>query len=143
MIPSAAAVALVQQAEGLRLDVYCCSGGKWTQGFGRTHGISQFDPPITEETARLWLAEDLARAGGEVEALLKVPATQGQFDSLVSFAYNCGSGALGRSTLLRLLNAGDAAGAANQFSRWDKARGRPLEGLTRRRAEEKRIFEGG
>jgi lysozyme len=143
MIPSPAAVALVQRFEGLRLEPYCCSGGRWTIGYGHTSGITPLTPAITPEAARNLLADDLAGVALAVENLLTVPVTQGQFDALVSFAFNCGSGALARSTLLRLLNQGDATGAAQQFSRWDKAKGMPLEGLARRRAAERAMFEGG
>jgi hypothetical protein len=75
-----------------------------------------------------------------VERLVKVPLNQNQFDALVSFAYNCGEGNLGKSTLLRRLNAGDYKGAAAQFAAWNKGGGQVLKGLVRRRAAEAALF---
>ncbi len=72
--------------------------------------------------------------------MVKVPLTANQLGALTSFAYNLGSGALASSTLLKLLNAGDYAGAAAQFARWNKARGKTLAGLTKRRAAEAALF---
>ncbi len=73
---------------------------------------------------------------------VKVPLAQHEFDALVAFAYNVGLGAFRKSTLLRLLNKGDKASAAKQFDRWNKAGGKMLAGLTRRRAAERAMFEG-
>lgn len=141
MTASPAAVALVREFEGLRLTAYCCSGGKWTIGYGHTAGITPLTPDITPETAEALLAADLRDVAFEVQGLLNVPVTQNQFDALVSFAFNCGAGALRRSTLLRKLNAGDAPGAAAEFMRWTRAGGKQLSGLIRRRAAERRLFE--
>lgn len=69
-----------------------------------------------------------------------VPLTQGQFDALVSFAFNCGSLALSTSTLLKKLNSGDYEGAASEFMRWIHAGGKTITGLQRRRLLEKRLF---
>lgn len=77
----------------------------------------------------------------DVTRLVKVPLTQGQFDALVSFAFNLGSRALSGSTLLRKLNDKDYAGAAAQFTRWVYANNQVLAGLVRRREAEKRLFE--
>ena len=85
-----------------------------------------------------------------VNSLIKVPATQGQFDALVSFAYNVGldidedtlAEGLGDSTLLRKFNAKDYAGCAAEFPKWNKAGGVVLNGLTKRRAGERAMFEG-
>ena len=73
--------------------------------------------------------------------MVKVPLNENQHGALVSFTYNLGAGNLGSSTLLRKLNAGDYAGAAAEFPRWNKAGGKELAGLTRRRAAEKALFE--
>ena len=73
---------------------------------------------------------------------VQVPLTQGQYDALVSFAYNLGLAALKSSTLLRLLNARNYAGAAAQFPRWNRAGGKVLPGLTRRREAERVMFLG-
>jgi hypothetical protein len=74
-----------------------------------------------------------------VSRLVKVGLTQGQFDALVSFTYNLGARSLSTSTLLRKLNAGDYAGAADEFLRWNKAGGKVLNGLTRRREAERAV----
>ena len=76
-----------------------------------------------------------------VNALLDLPVTQGQFDALVSFAYNCGVNNLKNSTLLRMVNRGDADDAGPQLLRWNKAGGEVLAGLTRRREAEKELYE--
>jgi lysozyme len=141
MIPSPAAVAIIQQFEGLRLKPYCCSGGRWTIGYGHTGGIAPLTPEITPETAEALLAGDLRTVAAGVERLIKVPVTQGQFDALVSLAFNCGVDAVARSTLLRKLNKGDPGGAAAEFAKWNRAKGVVLAGLVKRRAAEQALFE--
>ena len=71
---------------------------------------------------------------------IKVKVTQSQFDSMVSLAYNIGAGAFLKSTLLKKVNAGDFAGASEEFLRWNKANGKEVLGLTRRREREKQLF---
>ena len=88
------------------------------------------------------LMNDIARFEPELDSLAKVPLSQNQWDALMSFVYNLGSANLGPSTLLKLLNAGDYAGAAEQFLRWNKAGGQVLAGLTKRRAAERAMFLG-
>ena len=95
---------------------------------------------VTQEQADALLAADIQRFEKGVAALLKVQVTQGQFDALVSFSFNCGLGNLESSTLLRKLNAGDVDGAAAEFPRWNKAGGSVLRGLTLRREAEQRLF---
>ena len=87
-------------------------------------------------------AKDMSRFERAVRTQVTVPLKQHQFDALVSFAFNCGEGNLARSTLLRKVNAKDFAGAAKEFARWNKAGGRVLNGLTRRRASESLLFQG-
>ena len=77
-----------------------------------------------------------------MKKLLNQPATQAQFDALVSFAFNLGVGNLKKSTLLKKFNAGDVQGAALQFKSWNKAGGKVLAGLTRRREAEMKLFLG-
>ncbi len=132
---------LIKSFEGLRLSAYKCPADVWTIGYGTTAGVKP-SQTITKERAEELLREDVARFEAQVLRLVKVPLTQGQFDGLVSFTYNLGAGNLSNSTLLRLLNAGDYAGAAEQFDRWSKAGGRVLAGLVRRRAAERALFEG-
>lgn len=87
------------------------------------------------------LVRDTSEAQSSVGRLVKVPVTQDQYDALVSFTFNVGGGALAKSTLLRKLNAGDCHGAATEFPKWNKAGGRVLPGLTKRRAYEREHFE--
>jgi lysozyme len=77
-----------------------------------------------------------------VRKLVRVPLTDYQFDALVSFTYNCGEGNLAKSTLLKKVNAEDHAGAAKEFHKWNKANGKVLAGLTRRRASESLLYQG-
>lgn len=135
-------IALIKSAEGLRLKAYPdpgTGGLPWTIGYGSTSGVTR-NMVITEGQAEQMLAEDLARFERIVERAVRVPVTQGQFDALVSFTYNVGEGNFTKSTLLRQLNAGDTAGAAEQFSRWVHAGGKVLPGLVKRRAAERALF---
>jgi hypothetical protein len=94
----------------------------------------------TAQQADRYLAHDLQEFERAVAAMVTVPVTSNQFSALVSLAYNIGISALRGSTLLRLLNAGDYAGAANQFLRWNRGGGRVLPGLVKRRAAERDLF---
>ncbi|MBS9438656.1 lysozyme [Photorhabdus noenieputensis] len=125
--------------EGLSLTAYRCAAGVWTIGYGHTYGVKPGDA-ITERQVEQFLLEDLAPVYITIETNVKVPLTQGQFDALCSFIFNCGAGAFIRSTLLKKLNAGDYKGAAGQFMEWNKAGGRVLPGLDARRASEKSMF---
>jgi lysozyme len=88
------------------------------------------------------LAADVARFGRGVEALVKAPVSPNQMAAMVSLAYNIGLANFGQSTLLRKINAGDLVGAADQFIRWNRARGKVMTGLTRRRTAEASLFRG-
>lgn len=131
---------LIKEFEGLRLTAYLCPAKVWTIGYGTTSGVTK-GTVITKERAEELLRQDVRKFEDSVTRLAKVKLNQHQFDALVSFAYNVGSGALGSSTLLRVLNAGDYDAAAGQFERWNKAGGQVLAGLTRRRAAERKLFE--
>lgn len=133
---------LIKSFEGLRLKAYRDAVGIWTIGYGTTRGV-QPGMEISEEQAEAFLQEDLARFEQAIADSVKVPINDNQFAALVSFTYNVGSGALRSSTLLRLLNAKDHVRAiADQFPRWNKAGGRVLAGLTRRRNAERALFLG-
>jgi lysozyme len=138
---------LVKHFEGLYLTAYLCPAKVWTIGYGHT-GIKHNDgtvkrgQKITKGEAEKLLAFDLqTKYAPDVRRMVKVPVNQSQFDALVSFHFN--TGALGRSTLLRLLNAGDVKGAGAQFARWTRGGGRVLPGLVRRRKAERHLFETG
>ena len=137
---SKAGLDLIKQFEGLYLKAYRCPAGVPTIGYGHTAGVAM-GQTITQQQADDYLRRDVRQFERAVARLVTVPLTQGQFDALVSFAFNLGEGALAQSTLLRMLNDGDYAGAAAQFERWNKAGGRVLPGLVRRRAAERALFE--
>lgn len=132
---------IVKEFEGLRLEAYKCPADVWTIGYGHTRGVIPGDV-ITEKEAEIFLAEDLEDAESAVNEYVEVKLNQNQFDALVSFVYNLGAGNFKSSTLLRKLNAGDYLGAANEFKRWNKAGGKVLNGLVRRRAAECNLFIG-
>ena len=137
-------IALIKQFEGCKLTAYQDSVGVWTIGYGWTQPVDgkpiRAGMTIKQETADRVLKTGLVSYESDVSRLVKVGLTQGQFDALVSFAYNLGARALSTSTLLRKLNAGDYAGAADEFLRWNKAGGKVLNGLTRRREAERALF---
>lgn len=145
----------------VNLDPYLDPVGIWTIGWGHaiavdgrwlrgeefeTKARSLYPGGITVAQAEALLRADMIDACRDVQRLVTVPLSDGQFGALVSFAFNLGSGALADSTLLRKLNAGDYAGAAEQFPVWCKGRVRgvlqTLPGLRRRRAAERLMFFG-
>lgn len=130
---------LVKRFEGLELKAYRDSVGILTIGYGHTHAVKAGDV-ITGEQADVFLREDLQVAELTINTNVKVKLTQGQFDALVSFVFNLGSGNFVKSTLIRKLNAGDYAGAANEFGKWVNAGGKKLPGLVKRRAAEREVF---
>ena len=137
-------VALIKAHEGLRLTAYTDPVGVWTIGYGHTTAAG---PPkvergmkITDAGADAILRQDLAKFEGYVSSAVKVPLNQNEFDALVSFTFNLGPGNLRSSTLLKKLNAGDRAGAADEFLKWTKAGGKTLPGLVKRREAERSLF---
>lgn len=139
---SQAGVDLIKSFEGCRLTAYQDSVGVWTIGYGHTSGVYS-GMTITEAKAEEYLKGDLVTAENAVNGKVTYSIKQNQFDALVSFTYNVGSGNFGSSTLLKKLNQGDITGAANEFDKWNKAGGQVLEGLVRRRAAEKAMFLNG
>jgi lysozyme len=140
---SQAGVDIIKGFEGCELHAYPdpgTGGDPWTIGYGHTGPEVKKGLKITKEEAEALLKKDLVKFEQGVLNLCTVQLTQPQFDALVSFAYNCGLGNLKSSTLLKLVNKGDFQGAAEQFLRWNKAAGKVLKGLTRRREAEKQVF---
>jgi lysozyme len=142
------AVELVKKWEGFRSKPYRCPAGVPTIGYGATRyadgeAVSMDDEPISEEAAFGLLRVTMAKFAADVDRLVTVPLKRHERAALISFTFNLGPGALRQSTLLRKLNAGDRAGAAAEFHRWNRAGSSILEGLTRRRAEEAAMFSGG
>lgn len=149
MKTSPAGIDFIRSREGLRLVAYpdpgSANGLPVTNGYGSTRRLDggpwTVGERITETEAVALLSRDLSDAEAAVNRLVKVPLTQSQFDALVSFVFNVGAGAFERSTLLRVLNSGDYAGAAAQFGRWIYNDGKVMQGLSARRAAERAMFE--
>ena len=130
---------LIKHFEGCELKAYKCPAGVWTIGYGHIKGVQEGDV-ITEQQADEMLVEELHEYENYVNTLVNVPLNQNQYDALVSWVYNLGGGNLKSSTLLKVLNSGDYAGVPAQIMRWNKAGGKVLEGLTRRRQDEAELF---
>ena len=121
--------------EGCKLTAYKCPAGVWTIGVGHTKGVKQ-GQKITEAQAISLLKGDLLPCEKYVNDL-GVCKTQGQFDALVDFCFNLGTGALGRSTLLKFIRQGKAEQyIRGEFAKWVKSGGKTLAGLVKRRAWE-------
>ncbi|MDE9494307.1 lysozyme [Xenorhabdus bovienii] len=132
----------IKSYEGLRLHAYpdpATGAEPWTIGYGHTKGVKP-EQVITEQQAETFLHEDLIPIYAEIQRIVKVPLTQGQFDALCSFIFNLGIGNFIHSTLLKKLNLADYQGAAEEFLKWDRADGRVLADLRVRRASEQKMF---
>ncbi len=164
------AVELIKSFEGIpdgdpgtvNIDAYLCPAGIWTIGWGhaivdggmqlkglpnKARARSLFPGGITREQAQLLLQADLLpRCAAVLSVVKKTPLNDGMLGALVAFVFNVGAANFGASTLKKRLDAGDLAGAADQFLAWDKARVngvlQPLAGLTRRRRAERAMFLG-
>lgn len=133
----------IKDFEKLKLTAYDDGYGYWTIGWGHTTKVRP-GHVIDEERAEVLFEQDLNIAEDAVNDFVDVGLEQHQFDALVSFVFNVGAGAFRNSTLLRLLNGGGCLrGVEHQFQRWNKVSGKVSNGLTRRRAAEQKMFEGG
>ncbi|WP_353630624.1 lysozyme [Achromobacter xylosoxidans] len=133
---------ILKHYEGCRLEAYQDIVGIWTIGYGDTENV-QPGMVITQAEAEERLRKRLARDfEPSVRQCLTRLAMQYQFDAMVCLAYNIGAVAFANSTLVRLFNAGDIQLAADQFPRWDKAGGKSVKGLRRRRAAERALYLG-
>lgn len=137
-------IELIKQFEGCRLKAYKCPASIWTIGIGHTGTVNgkpiTADMTITELMAETLLAIDLQKFEKCINDNVKKPLTQNEFDALVSFVFNVGTGAFIKSSMLKLLNSGHMPLAAGQFDRWIYAKGKVLNGLKKRRAAEKALF---
>ena len=131
---------LIKKYEGCKLEAYKCPAGIWTIGYGHTDGNVTSGTIISQEQADKLFNQDIKKFEKGIGQMVKVLINQNQFDALVSFSFNLGLGALQNSTLLKKLNTKDYQGAANEFDRWVYGGGKKLEGLVRRRKEEKELF---
>ena len=138
---SSAGLELLKRSEGFRDRTYCDVAGFHTIGFGhRLSAEENYPYGITRQQAEAILGSDISIAENAVARLVHVPLTQGQFDALVDFVFNLGSGRLASSTLLRYLNAGKYDDAAWQLLAWDHAGSRELPALKLRRESEFRLW---
>ena len=138
------AAELIKNFEGCRLKAYPdpgSGGDPWTIGHGATGPGIRKGVVWTQAQADGRLSADLIGFNAAVsKALGNAPATEGQRAALISFAYNVGVNAMATSTLIKKHRAGDYAGAAAEFARWNKASGKVLAGLTKRRAAEAAVY---
>ena len=141
---SPSGIDLICNFEGKRLTAYDDGVGVWTIGFGTTvypNGIKVMKgDTCTEAQAKTYMAHDLKKFEATVNKAVTVQLNQNQFDALVSLAYNIGTNAFSKSTLVKKLNANDIRGAADQFDVWVNAGGKRMQGLVNRRAKEKALF---
>lgn len=128
--------------EGMRTVAYRDPVGIPTICAGHTKGV-RIGQVKTETECQALLREDASEAGSWVGKCTTALVTQAQYDALVSLTFNIGGPAYCRSTLARKLNAGDCQGAADEFPRWVRAKGKVLPGLVKRRAEERARFLTG
>ena len=140
MKTSDAGVALIQQFEGCKLKAYQDVVGIWTIGYGHTGAEVHAGQQITQEEADTLLRQDLTKFEECVDDNCNTILDQNEFDALVCFSYNVGCGSFKNSTLLKLIHEGKKDEAAEQFLRWNKAGGKEVAGLTRRREAERALF---
>lgn len=151
--PASALAQQLRKAEDKRVKNWkTLSGDPWTVGWGST-GLDHFnldpqgkptkigpDTQWTQAQADQRKASDLEKFCKQVDDLVTANINDNQFSALVSFAYNCGVGNLSGSTLLKRVNEGKFKEAADEFLKWNKAKGQVMAGLTRRRAAERELF---
>lgn len=147
MQPSDRCVEFLKRCEGFRAKPYKCAGLVWTVGYGTTvypdgTRVHPADPAVARSAADGYLRRTVVRVWDDIDPAVGAAVTQGQCDALTSLGYNIGTTALRGSTLLRKLNAGDAAGASAEFPKWVKAAGKILPGLVARRKAERAMFDG-
>lgn len=136
---NSAGLAIIKHYEGCRLEAYKCPRGVLTIGYGHTGSSVKAGDKITQHQADVVLEYDLERFEQGVEALVS-GLSENQFSALVSFAFNEGLGALGRSALLKKVKQADLDGAAEQFGKWVYIDGQVFKGLVSRREAEKALF---
>ena len=132
-------IALIKEFEGLRLKAYQCPGGVWTIGYGHTAGVKP-GIVISEAQAEEYLKADLIAFERYLNGL-GLALNQNQFDALISFIYNVGTGNFSNSTLLRKVRANPQDNSImDEFLRWVYSTGRVLPGLQRRRLDEMKLY---
>jgi lysozyme len=144
MKTSAVGIALIKRFEGLRLEAYYCPAGVLTIGYGHTSAagapIVKKGMKISEVEADRILTRDLQKYEDAVLKALKTKPNQNQFDAMVSLCYNIGTTGFSKSSVVKRFNEGNIQSSAAAFKLWNKADGRVLEGLVRRRKAESELF---
>ena len=130
---------ILKYFEGCKLTAYQDSVGVWTIGYGHTKGVYD-GMTITQDQAEQMLLSELEEYEGYIKDMVTVPLTQNQFDALVVWVYNLGPTNFRNSTLLKELNAGNYNAAGQEITRWNKAGGKVLAGLVKRREAEAQLF---
>ena len=134
-------ISLIQKFEGCELEAYKCPADVWTIGYGHTKGVVE-GMKITKEEAEQMLIDELHEYENYINKYVTVALSQHQFDALVSWVYNLGPANLKASTMLKVLNEGQYEEVPSQMKRWNKAGGKTLDGLIRRRQAEAYLFSG-
>ena len=135
-------IELIKHFEGCELEAYKCAAGVWTIGYGYIKGVQEGDKWSADKADFMLFKELEEEYEKYVNDYVNVPLNQCQYDALCSFVYNLGGNALKNSTLLIVLNSGNYEGVPEQIMRWNKAGGRVLAGLVRRRECEAELFKG-
>ncbi len=138
---SAACLVGIATHEGYRSEAYRDTVGIPTIGFGETAGV-KMDNRTTPERALVTLLANTEKHADAIRQCIRVPLYQHEFDAYISLAYNIGTGAFCRSTLVKKLNAGDYGGACKEIKRWNRAGGKVLPGLVKRREAEYKMCMG-
>jgi len=141
MIYSKQGADLTKSFESCRLTAYRDIKGVLTIGWGHTGSDVAEGLVWTQQFADAMLIADVSTAVYCVNVSVTIPLSQQEFDALVDFTFNCGGGNFKGSTMLKDINAGNLAGAADEFARWDHASGQVVAGLLRRRIAEEQEFK--
>jgi len=134
---------LTEKFEGCRLTSYpdpATGGEPWTIGYGHTGDDVHPNLTITQQQAEDLLMQDVQKAADDVNLKVMTDINQEEFDALVDFTFNCGCGNFNKSTLLKKINEGDIEGASLEFDKWDRAAGKVMTGLVKRRHSETLLF---
>lgn len=147
MEPSQGCIDLIKSFEDCRLTAYQDAGGVWTIGYGHkmTPNVNHSGETITQAQADAYMLSDVRECARTISPWIYGPTgglLQGQFDACVSFAYNLGTERFRHSTLLKKINECNMFDAAEEFLKWNRAAGKVLTGLIRRREAERAMFLG-